>query len=161
MDLTIISRAQSLIFLQAKANRQLQIHQRQNGDTVVLELEGRLILGPETEGLSQSVKKLLKAGKTKILLQLEKLSRIDSVGAGTIIEAVLAARAPGDDASLIRPSPVASKVLAVLGLMRRPDLLPVFPDEQVALKSFSASAPACALPSLPGDLDLALSPDAT
>ena len=77
------------------------------------------------------------------------------------MEAVRAARKAGGDIGLVRLSPVASKVLALLGLTRRPDLLPVFPDEQVALKSFLTFAPAWAVPSLPEDSDLALSPDAT
>ena len=114
----------------------LTIHERSSGEVTILELEGRLTLGPEADALHNHIKKLLKADKSKIVLELQKVIRLDSVGLGTMIGAVKSARSAGGDVRLLRLSKAASDVLDLLGLKLRPDILRIFGDEQEALESF-------------------------
>lgn len=114
----------------------LSIQERSHGDVTILGLEGRLTLGPETDALHSHIKTLLKAGKNKIVLELGKVIRVDSVGLGTMIGAVKSARSAGGDVRLLRLSKAASDVLDLLGLKLRPDILRVFEDEQEAVDSF-------------------------
>lgn len=114
----------------------LTIHERSHGEVTILELEGRLTLGPEADALHNHIKTLLKAGKNRIILELHKIIRVDSVGLGTMIGAVKSARSAGGDVRLLRLSKAASDVLDLLGLKVRPDILRIFEDEQEAVDSF-------------------------
>ena len=62
-----------------------------NGITV-LEIDGRIVLGEESNGFRERVKELLAAGKRKIVLNLANVTYIDSAGLGTL---VARAAAPG------------------------------------------------------------------
>ncbi|MGC1597554.1 MAG: STAS domain-containing protein, partial [Candidatus Acidiferrales bacterium] len=53
-----------------------------NGVTV-LEIEGRIVLGEESNAFREKVKSLLAAGKKKIVLNLAQVGYIDSAGLGT------------------------------------------------------------------------------
>lgn len=118
----------------------LTIRERQNGLVTILELEGELRLGPETEALREHVKKSLKADRTRLLLQLARLQRIDSVGIGTIIDAIREAREAGGDLRLLQLSQSVEAVFDLLQLRDRPDYLRIFVNEQEALKSFQIPA---------------------
>jgi anti-sigma B factor antagonist len=113
----------------------LNIQERQDGDVTVLELEGALILGPEADALRERVRQLLKARKVKIVLHLQNLNRLDSVGVGTMMDAVRRTRKAGGDLRLAQLSKTAADVLGLMTLTRRPDLLAIFPDEQEAIAS--------------------------
>lgn len=119
----------------------LKLQERQDSDVTILELEGALILGPEVDTLRNHIRKLLKARKVKIVLQLEKLKRLDSVGVGTLIQAATSARSAGGDVRLLQLSKPASDVLSLLRLDRMPGLLRTFLDEQEVLDSFRVPCP--------------------
>jgi anti-sigma B factor antagonist len=116
----------------------LAIQERQEGVITVLTLEGALVMGEEADALRGHIKKLLKARRTNIILQLEQVARLDSVGIGTIMDGVKRTRAAGGDVYLARLSKTAADVLGLLGLAQRPELLRIFPDEQAALAAFHA-----------------------
>jgi len=113
----------------------LKLQERQDGDVTVLELEGSLTLGAEADALREHVRRLLKARKIKIVLHLQKVNRLDSVGIGTMMDAVKHARAAGGDLRLAQLSKTAADVLGLLTLTQRPDLLAIFPNEQEAIAS--------------------------
>ena len=58
--------------------------QEVNGVTV-LEIEGRIVLGEESNAFREKVKSLLAAGKKKIVLNLANVGYIDSAGLGTLV----------------------------------------------------------------------------
>lgn len=119
----------------------LKLQERESGPVTILELEGQLILGPEVDALRRAIQKLLKARKAKIVLHLGKLERLDSVGVGTMIDAVKSARRAGGDIRLLALSKNAQGVLTLLGLTRRPEWVRIFAQEQEALDSFQVTAP--------------------
>jgi anti-anti-sigma factor len=51
----------------------------------VLTLDGRIVFGEETHSLREKVKSLLAAGKKKLVLNMEKVSYVDSTGLGTLV----------------------------------------------------------------------------
>lgn len=119
----------------------LKLHQRQNGDVTVVELEGSLILGAETDALREMVRKLIKSRRVKIVLHLQQVSRLDSIGVGTMMDAVKWARRAGGDVCLLQLSKRVQDVLNLLGLAQRPELLRICSDEQAAVDSFRLAAP--------------------
>jgi anti-anti-sigma factor len=54
-------------------------------DIVVLEIDGRLILGPECQQVEWLIAALLSENETKIILDISNVTRIDSTGVGIIV----------------------------------------------------------------------------
>ncbi len=69
---------------------------------MVLDLRGRVVLGPETTRLREKVKQLVEAGYTRIVVNLEEVDYIDSVGLSTLVGSYSTARKNGGDMKLLR-----------------------------------------------------------
>ncbi len=71
--------------------RQVQLdigfEEKDNG-TAIVRLSGRLMQGPEGEGLESLVRALLEKGTRKVLLDYRALTHIDSTGIGRTIAAL-------------------------------------------------------------------------
>jgi anti-sigma B factor antagonist len=118
----------------------LTIVERQAGGVTILELAGELKLGDTSDELAARLHMLLKARKPRLVLQLERVERLDSVGIGTIIDAVRQARAAGGEVLLVSPSQKVREVLGFLQLDKRPDLVRVFTTESEALASLAPAS---------------------
>ncbi len=116
----------------------LKISQRTVGSATILDLDGRVTLGEEAEELYRQSRALIDERRPNIILQFEKVIRIDSAGWGTVMRAVQSARTAGGDVRLLKPSQSIREVLELLGLAARPDILRVFVDEQEAVESFAS-----------------------
>ncbi len=115
----------------------LKIRERQAGDVTILELEGRVTLGAEADGFYRQVRELLDQGRNKIVVETQKVIRIDSAGWGSLMRSLNSARAAGGDVRLLKPSKPTRELLALLGLAARSEILEVFVDEQEAVESFA------------------------
>ena len=116
----------------------LKVHSRESGSVTIVELDGRITLGAEADALYTQVRKLIDAERPNIVLQIDKVIRIDSAGWGTVMRAVQSARTAGGDVRLLKPSKSARELLELLGLAARPDILRVFVDEEEAVQSFAS-----------------------
>lgn len=63
----------------------LDIHQRENQGIVVLELHGKLHMGSGDVALRDFAESLLAQGKRQVILDLAKVSDIDSAGTETLL----------------------------------------------------------------------------
>ena len=63
----------------------LRMTDREVGGVSVLDIEGRIVLGEESNAFREKVKALLAAGKKKIILNLAQVGYIDSAGLGTLV----------------------------------------------------------------------------
>ena len=52
---------------------------------MLLDLRGRITLGPETEAVRSKLKQLLNAGQHRIILNLGEITYVDSVGLSTLV----------------------------------------------------------------------------
>lgn len=59
--------------------------ERRNGDVVVIDLKGKLTLGSGDVQLRSIIRDLLDRGEKKILLNLDKVSYMDSAGVGELV----------------------------------------------------------------------------
>ena len=65
-------------------------------DGVAVEvLEGRIVLGEESNALREKVKSLLAAGQKKIVLNMDNVTYIDSSGLGTLVASHTSAQSAG------------------------------------------------------------------
>lgn len=63
----------------------LKITNREVDGVSVLALDGRVVFGEETSAVRDQVKTLLAAGKKKLVLNMEKVSYVDSTGLGMLV----------------------------------------------------------------------------
>lgn len=104
-------------------------------DGVAVEgLEGRVVLGEESNALREKVKSLLAAGHKKIVINMDKVSYVDSSGLGTLVAAHTSAKAQGATLKLCH---LGSKFHEILQVTKLLTVFEVFPTEAAAIASFS------------------------
>lgn len=112
----------------------LKITDRVVDGVAVEELEGRIVLGEESNALREKVKSLLAAGQKKIVLNMDNVSYIDSSGLGTLVAAHTSSRAQG---SALKLSNLGSKFQEILQVTKLVTVFEVYPTEAAAISSFS------------------------
>jgi anti-sigma B factor antagonist len=100
---------------------------------VVVELDGRIVLGEESNSLREKVKKLIAAGKRKIVLNMDNIRYIDSAGLGVLIAAHVSAKAQG---AAVRLCHLGKKFHEVLQITRLLTVFEVFDTQRLAVDSF-------------------------
>ncbi len=65
----------------------LKMTNREVDGVSVVALDGRIVLGEESNALREKVKGLIAAGKRKIVLNMDNITFIDSAGLGTLVAA--------------------------------------------------------------------------
>lgn len=108
----------------------VNITERQSGDTAILDLEGNLILGNGAQKIGQEIKRLIEAGKTRILLNFQAVKYIDSSGVGELISNTETVRKAGGSLML---SNLPSKVEQVISLSGVLPIFEIYNDESEAL----------------------------
>jgi anti-sigma B factor antagonist len=112
----------------------LQISIRESADVTIVDLRGRSTIdGGESELLSNCLQKLVTDGKRRLLLNLAKLTQVDSSGVGVIVDTYVSLKRQDGDLKLLCPR---GRVLEVLTLFRLVTTIPSFEDEDQALASF-------------------------
>lgn len=110
---------------------------RQVGDTVIIDINGRIVLGEASAALRNLVADLLKNGHKKILFNLANVSYIDSSGLGQLVGAYVAVRKKGGELKLLH---LNNKVHDVLQITKLYTVFDIVDDEAAAVKSFARSA---------------------
>jgi anti-sigma B factor antagonist len=111
----------------------LKITSREVEGVAVLALEGRIVLGEESNALRENVKKLLAENKKDIVLNMSNVTYIDSAGLGTLVASHHSARSQG---AALKLSSLGSKFQEVLQVTRLLTVFDVFDSEAAAVRSF-------------------------
>src|SRR5579864_1844582 len=106
---------------------------REMDGVTVLEIEGRIVLGEESNAFRERVKALLAAGKKKIVLNLAQVTYIDSAGLGTLVATFHSARSQGATLKLVNLGAKFKEVLQVTKLMT---VFDTYENEAAAIQSF-------------------------
>jgi anti-sigma B factor antagonist len=124
----------------------LEYNVRLIGDVAILDLNGRLSLGEAVAFgpgsgvvLGETVRELTKKGQKKIVLNLAKVTYVDSSGVGQLVGALTTARKQGGDIKLLKPS---SQVLDLLKTTKMDTVFDIQEDEAAAIQSFPKGAAA-------------------
>lgn len=113
----------------------LTIRSRTEGDIVVIDLEGRLDGSPESASVQDTIHEILEGGTTrKILISLEGLQWINSVGVGYLVAALVSARNAGARIKFVGSHSRLVTLLRTTGLV--PNIIDLFATEAEGLRDF-------------------------
>ena len=103
----------------------------------IVALDGRIVLGEESNSLRERVKSLIAEGKKKIVLNMANVKYIDSAGLGILVAAHVSSKTQGAALHLCN---LGDKFHDVLQLTRLLTVFSVYDSEAEALKGFSGGA---------------------
>ena len=108
----------------------LKMSQREVDGVTVVALEGRIVLGEESNALREKVKSLLADGKKKIVLNLANVGYIDSAGLGTLVATLFLNLNP-ENLINVPEAPLANGIVL-------PDFMSVFGDQSLWLAAVAS-----------------------
>ena len=111
----------------------LKINQRAIDGVDVLALDGRIVLGEESNSLREHVKTLLAKGEKKLVLNMDNVTYIDSAGLGTLVASHHSAKQSGAAMKLCN---LGSKFQEVLQVTKLLTVFDVYNSEAAAVGSF-------------------------
>ena len=111
----------------------MKVTVRNIGSVSVVDLSGRITIGQGDVAMRDEVQALLDAGRRHLLLNLEKVSYMDSAGIGELVACYKRAREKDGTVKLLNPS---GKVYDLLQLTKLEEIFDTFRDESEALVSF-------------------------
>jgi anti-sigma B factor antagonist len=94
----------------------LQVTRREQEGVSILELQGRLTFGPEDITLNDEIRHAVAAGRTRLVIDLGQVDKIDSAGLGTLLYARAEFRRSGGGLALVNLRPAHMKTLLVAKL---------------------------------------------
>jgi anti-sigma B factor antagonist len=111
----------------------LEIVQREQEGIVIVDLKGHLTLGEADLDFRSELDKLVRSGKSHVVLNLNDVSEIDTTGLGTLLFALAKLRKAGGGLALVNLKPSHIKVLLEA---RVANVFEVFKTDQDAINSF-------------------------
>jgi len=111
----------------------MQITQREVRGVVILDLEGRLISEDGVAPFVERMNALSHIAGTRILLNFDKVTYLDSAGVGAVAWKYVTARKRNGDVKLLNLRPKSHAVLTATKLLT---ILESFESEELAIDSF-------------------------
>jgi anti-sigma B factor antagonist len=111
----------------------MKITERLVGDVVILDLQGKILIGEGDDQLREAVTKLADSGKTKILLNLADVPYVDSAGLGEVVRCYTTVSRKGGKLKLLNLTKKIQDLLAITKLLT---VFETYDNEEEAIKSF-------------------------
>jgi len=112
---------------------ELNISERQAGDVTVLDLDGKITIGEGSVALRTAIRRLLEEGKKRLLLNLARVTYIDSSGIGELVSSYTAINKEGGQLKLLN---LTQKIQDLLTITKLLTVFDVYENESEALSSF-------------------------
>ena len=111
----------------------LEVAQREIENILILDLHGRLILGPDATDFRRTVASLSSQGKNNVILNFRDVDYIDRTGLGTLVIAHSTFEKAGGAMKLLYLSKRSAELLILTKLST---VFEMFDDEKAAINSF-------------------------
>ena len=111
----------------------MKITERLVGDVVLLDLQGKILIGEGDDQLREAVTKLADSNRTKILLNLAEVPYVDSAGLGEIVRCYTTVSRKGGKLKLLHLTKKIQDLLAITKLLT---VFETYDHEEEAIKSF-------------------------
>jgi len=112
----------------------MEIEERNAGDVTILDLKGKMTLGEGDEALRDKANSLVLRGRNKILLNMAKVSRIDSAGLARIDRTYTIVRRQGGNLKLLNLPKRVTDFVVTTSLV----VFEVYDNEADAISSFTS-----------------------
>ena len=112
---------------------ELNIKERQAGDVIILDMDGKITIGEGSVAVRSAIRRLLEEGKKKILLNLAGVGYVDSSGIGELVSSFTTINREGGQLKLLNLTQKIQDLLAITKLLT---VFDVYEDEASALNSF-------------------------
>ena len=107
---------------------------RTEGDVAILDLKGKITIGEGDVMLRENIENLLKEGKKNIILNLAKVSYMDSSGVGELVGTFTTVNNRGGKMKLLN---LTDKIQDLLQITQLLTVFECFSDEDEAVGSYS------------------------
>ncbi len=111
----------------------MRVNVRQREGVTILDLKGKITIGVGDVALRDAIHEALDAGATKILVNLQDVSTIDSSGVGELVSAYTTVTNRGGKLKLLNLPPKVADILQITQLIT---VFDVFEDEDEGVRSF-------------------------
>ena len=111
----------------------LDIQQREHEGIVILDLKGRITVGPEASALRERIAALTAAGTPNLVLNLKDVDYIDSTGLGALVMCATSLRKIQGSVKLVN---LSRRNIELLVMTKLATVFEIFTDEQDAVNSF-------------------------
>jgi anti-sigma B factor antagonist len=111
----------------------LDVQQREHEGIVILDLKGRITVGPEAGALRERVAALNAAGTHNLVLNLKGVDYIDSTGLGALVMVATSLRKNQGNVKLVN---LSRRTIELLIMTKLATVFEIFSDEQDAINSF-------------------------
>ncbi len=104
------------------------------GDLTILDLEGKILGGPESDGLRLELDRFLAGGGGRLLINLSKVPWMNSAGLGILLSAYSRMK---EREGTVRFFGVGERVRGILRTTKLLTVLDVLDDEEAGIQSFA------------------------
>ena len=111
----------------------MNIKQNSAGDIMVLNLSGKIMGGPDHEKFQSEIKSLINAGHVDVLLNLSKVSWVNSTGLGILVSAFHTLKKNGGQLKICE---VSDRIDNILNVTQLKLVFETFDEQDAALASF-------------------------
>ena len=111
----------------------MKITERLVGDVVLLDLQGKILIGEGDDQLREAVTKLADSNRTKILLNLAEVPYVDSAGLGEIVRCYTTVSRKGGKLKLLHLTKKIQDLLAITKLLT---VFETYDTEDEGVRSF-------------------------
>ena len=111
----------------------LEVQQREVEGIAILDLRGRVVVGPEATDLRRHFAQLIEQKKNNVIVNLKDVDYIDSTGLGTLVIGHSGAEDAGGAMKLLN---VPKRAAQLMILTKLSTVFQIFDDEQAAINSF-------------------------
>jgi anti-sigma B factor antagonist len=119
-----------------KCMSSLTINKRQVNGVVIVDLDGKISLGESNTELHESLRQLVAEGKRNVILNLAKVTAIDSSGLGSIVAGYSTLQAAGGSLKLINLPERVSDLMTITKLYT---VFDIYDNEAAGINSFETS----------------------
>lgn len=112
----------------------MKITKRKEGDIVILDLDGKLLTGNDVGYYRDIFDTLIMGGETRIILNFENLSMMDSTGLGELTRSYTSAKNKG---GMVKLTNLTTRIEDVLSVTKLITVFDTYEDEEEAVNSFN------------------------
>src|SRR2546426_354504 len=111
----------------------LDIQQREREGVTLIDIDGRVTMGPEASALREKISALVASGAKNVVLNLKRVDYIDSTGLGALVMSATSLRKTGGNVKLLN---LNRRNIELLVMTKLATVFEIFTDEQDAVNSY-------------------------